>query len=135
MCRPQVLVIERSANLRLLYVEELREAGYNVASCAEPAQAAYLADGSTVALVLADGGCSLPDAARAARQVRRLFPDAAVVVQTTSAHCVRGMLPTAADALLLKSSDLTELKHTTAELVPRGHTWDPDGRATSLVTL
>jgi len=110
MHRPHILVIEKWSNLALLYAEELRDEGYEVFVVGELTQALRLPGRSTFDLVLVDGGSSLLDATSTTREVRQGFPGTPVVVSATLPMLCLAQGHRIADAVVSKSSDLTELK-------------------------
>ena len=114
---PHVVVIEQDPNQRLLYEWELREAGYWVVSCPSAARAHDLTCRSLAEVVVLDAGMSPEGIARTVGKTRLLFPHAAVVVHTASLLWPRHLRNGLADAFLVKSPDLSELKATVRSLV------------------
>ena len=117
MARVAITVIEPRFAQRLLYEWELVEEGYEVASYARPADALADHDRGACELVLVDGGNQVPVALEQVHKVRTVFPDATVVVHTASRAVAEACPPTLADAILLKSPDLTALRLTVQSLL------------------
>lgn len=117
MPRTQIVVIEPRFAQRLLYELELADDGYDVTSYARSSEALAPHGTPVCALLLVDGGNQVPVAVEQVRKVRRVFPEAAVVVHTASRPFVRECPSTLADAVLLKRPDLTVLKRTIRSLL------------------
>jgi len=117
MSTGRIIVIEPHQPERLLYEWELRDQGYEVAAYANAKDLSRAGSLSMPSLVLLDGGDQMPMVMDRVRNVRRSFPVAAIVVYTASrtlaSQCPSGL----ADAVLLKSADLTGLMQTIGSLV------------------
>ncbi len=107
-----VVVVERDRHQRLLYEWELGDDGHRVVTCARSASAARLASRLCIDVVIMDGLFPAGEVER----MRALFPGAAIVVHTATEAGLRSSRQTGADACLLKSSDMTQLKQTIERL-------------------
>ena len=111
MPTPRIVIIEGCLNLGLLYTDEFQDLGYGVRVFQNFDQALLNPDQSVVDLVLADGGCSQSDAVRIVGELRGGFPHAGLVIVTAATMPTTAQETVGAEALIAKSSDLTELKH------------------------
>ena len=115
--RPHVVVIEPNLNQRFLYEWELEDEGYEV-ECLPDGDLAFSSVGErTTSLVLTDGGSWPSVAKETTNRLRELFPNAAIIVHTSSVLFPRREEGVDADAVLVKSSDLTQLKQTIRALL------------------
>ena len=118
--RRPIVVIESDRWQMALYTWDLEDDGYPVLSC-DAAQSAVAECGRTPALVLLDIGAEPELAMQMIGQVRRAFPSAPLIVHSASNRCGREADLTAADAFLMKSSDLRALKRTVQVLTGGRH--------------
>ena len=114
--KSQVVVVERDSNQRLLYEWELADAGYRVATCARPRLVSGLPAHSRPDVLVVDASFG----EREVRALRRAYPSAVVVVHSACMSVVRSGHTQCADALLLKSSDMTVLKTEIQRLLGKG---------------
>ncbi|KAA0231469.1 response regulator [candidate division KSB1 bacterium] len=108
----KILIVEDERNLRRLYQMELEQDGYEVTTAADGQSALRrLADGP-VDLVLLD--LALPDGSGLdyLQQFMEMHRHVKVVINTAYPLYKRDFHCWAADAFLIKTSDLTELKST-----------------------
>jgi len=112
MMKNKILVVEDEMNLQQLYCMELEEEGYEVVTAANCRSALTRLAAEAVDLVLLD--LALPDASglECLQQCAEIKPKAKVVINTAYPLHRRDFHSWAADAFLIKSSDLSELKCT-----------------------
>ncbi len=117
MSTQRIVVIEPHQPERLLYELELRDDGYEVAAYADAEEMSRAGSLPMPSLVLLDAGDQMPMVVDRVRDVRKSFPVAAIVVHTASRTLASQCPPGLADAVLLKSADLTDLMQTIGSLV------------------
>lgn len=118
----RILVVEDDASLRLLYEEELTEAGFEVTSVAtgEDAVDAILgrsdAGFDAVVLDIRLGGM---DGLETMRRILTDRPHTAVVLNSAYGGFRSDFASWAADAYVVKSSDLSELRNSLRDAIER----------------
>jgi len=118
MLIPRIVVVEQDDSQRLLYKWEFEDEGYEVTCCGKLEDTASIAARKPADLVLMDAGSCRTAADERARQARSIFGAVPLVVHTASLYSAREGHLESADAFLLKSPDLTGLKHTVRSLLP-----------------
>ncbi|MFQ5707046.1 MAG: response regulator [bacterium] len=113
----KILLIENEEHLRGLYQIELEEEGYNVLVAGNGHEALTRLHREPVDLVVLD--LKLPDGSglEYLQEVLQLQRDVKVVINTAYPTYKLDFHTWAADAFLVKSSDLNELKRTIAGLL------------------
>jgi len=106
----RVLVVDDDEAGRLLYLEELREAGYLVEVAADGAEALRMIREARPDLVTIDLKMPGMDGIELLGHVRHLHRDLPIVISTAYGDLRRDFGTWAGDAYLTKSSDLGELK-------------------------
>jgi len=112
-----ILIVEDEESLRLLYKRELEEEGYKVETVASGEEAVKKIDGDHIDLVVLDirlGGMTGLEALEEMLLKKR---DIKVVINTAYASYKDDFSSWLADAYIIKSSDLTELKATIRNLL------------------
>ncbi|HQO04508.1 MAG TPA: response regulator [Fervidobacterium sp.] len=113
----RILVVEDEPNMRLLVTEELMDAGYEVDE-AENGEAALKRFGEkTYDLVTIDIEMPGMDGLELAGRLREIRKETKLVLLTAYSHYKSDMASWAADAYIVKSSDLTELKEVVSRLI------------------
>lgn len=114
----KILVVDDEDNVRLLIKEELEEAGYEIidASNAEKGLE-VLKENKDIDIVCTD--IEMPDISglEFAGEIRKKFSDIKIIFLTAYSHYKSEMASWAADAYVVKSMDLTELKDTISNLL------------------
>ncbi|WP_448375419.1 response regulator [Fervidobacterium sp.] len=113
----RILVVEDEPNMRLLVTEELMDAGYEVDEAENGEEAIKKFSAKAYDLVTIDiemPGMSGLELAGKLREIRR---EAKLVLLTAYSHYKSDMASWAADAYIVKSSDLTELKEVISRLI------------------
>ena len=108
----KLLVVEDEQNLRKLYKMELEEEGYDVVTAADGKGALEKLNNESVDLVVLD--LVLPDGSglKYLQEFMDLNRDIKVVINTAYTSYKMDFHSWTADAFLVKSSDLSELKDT-----------------------
>jgi len=107
-----VLIVEHNRNLRLLIEEELASEGYHTLTAASAPEAIERLNARTPDLVVLDLRLPGTHGARLAEDLRAIHPRLPIVVHTGDAAYHQNFEPRAADACVLKSSNLRKLTDT-----------------------
>ena len=119
MAQNKVLVVEDDTNQRLLYEEELREEGYEVISAGDGREALQVARDSNPDLVILDINMPAMDGLDALSQLLEINPSLPIIINTAYPGYQDSFTTWSADAYIVKSSDLTELKATVKRLLDK----------------
>ena len=119
MTQSKVLVVEDDTNQRLLYEEELREEGYEVVSAGDGREALKVAREANPDLVILDINMPAMDGLDALSQLLEINPALPVIINTAYPGYQDSFTAWSADAYIVKSSDLTELKSTVKRLLDK----------------
>ena len=106
----RILVVDDEADIRLLYQEELQEAGYEVAVAADGHEALRMVQQNRPDLMTVDMKMPGMDGIELLRRVREIYRDLPIIICTAYGDFKYDFGTWASDAYLTKSSDLAELK-------------------------
>ncbi len=112
-----ILVVDDEEAIRLLYLEELREAGYEVRAAADGTEALRMVKEARPDLMTIDLRMPGMDGVELLRRVREFHRDLPIIICTAYGDSRRDFGTWASDAYLTKSADLTELKTKIRELL------------------
>jgi len=112
-----ILVIDDEENTRLLIAEELLEAGYKVDQAASTEEARKKIESNSYDLVTLDIEMPGMNGVEFAGFLRKEIPGLRIVLLTAYSHYRHDLSSWAADAYVVKSPDLTELKETIKKLL------------------
>lgn len=115
----RVLVLDGNKYLRMLYALELASEGYEVVLAADGDEALERLKATRPDIVVMDIGKHTPAGSAHTPQALRKTYRLPVILNTTQDLSENEWLATGADACLVKSSDLSELKATIRELLVR----------------
>ncbi len=113
----RVLVVDDEEDIRLLYQEELQEAGYQVAVAADGHEALRMVQQNRPDLMTIDIKMPGMDGIELLRRVREIHRDLPIIICTAYGEYKYDFGTWASDAYLTKSADLTELKGKIRELL------------------
>ncbi|HOP81901.1 MAG TPA: response regulator [Fervidobacterium sp.] len=113
----KILVVEDEPNMRLLVTEELMDAGYEVDEAENGEAALKRFREKTYDLVTIDIEMPGMDGLELAGRLREIRKETKLVLLTAYSHYKSHMASWAADAYIVKSSDLTELKEVISRLI------------------
>ncbi len=113
----RILVVEDEPNMRLLVMEELMDAGYEVDEAEDGESALKKFAEKTYDLVTIDIEMPGMDGLELAGKLREIRKETKLVLLTAYSHYKSDMASWAADAYIVKSSDLTELKEIVSRLI------------------
>jgi DNA-binding NtrC family response regulator len=112
-----ILVVDDEVNLCRLYEKELEEAGYNVVVTHDGRKAVELVEKKGVDLVVLDIRMAGQDGIDTLHQLMQQRRDLPVILNTAYSTYRMDFNTWLADAYVIKSSDLTELKDKIQELL------------------
>ena len=124
-----ILVVDDEEAIRLLYREELSEAGYQVQVAANGSEALRMAQQSRPDLMTIDIKMPGMDGVELLRKVREIYRDLPIIICTAYGDFKRDFGTWASDAYLTKSADLAELKDKIRELLGRPSHGEKTSRA------
>jgi two-component system response regulator (stage 0 sporulation protein F) len=112
-----VLIVDDDPNQRALYEEELSDEGYRVVAAADGRQALSLAREHNPNLVVLDINMPGMDGLDTLSHLLEINSRLPVVINTAYASYQESFTSWSADAYLVKSSDLTEMKQVVRRLL------------------
>lgn len=115
--KKRVLVVEDDANQRMLYQEELAEEGYEVFAAGDGREGLKVAQECQPNLVILDINMPLMDGLDALNQLLETNPGTPTIIHTAYPGYQDSFSAWSADAYVVKSSDLSELKSTVKRLL------------------
>lgn len=113
----RVLIVEDDTNQRLLYEEELRDEGYEILSAGDGREALRIANQTKPSAVILDINMPGMDGIDTLSQLLESYPEVPVIINTAYPGYQDSFTTWSADAYIVKSSDLTELKTTLQRLL------------------
>jgi two-component system response regulator (stage 0 sporulation protein F) len=113
----RILVVDDDENLRFLYHDELTEAGYEVILAANGKEALKQLDKATPDLVILDIVMPWMDGMEALGKIIRKERDVPVILNTAYPSYRDDFMSWGADAYVVKSGDLGELKAKVREIL------------------
>ncbi|MFN4200238.1 response regulator [Fervidobacterium riparium] len=113
----RILVVEDEPNMRLLVAEELVDAGYDVDEAENGEDALRKFQERVYDLVTIDIEMPGMNGLELAGKLREIRKEAKLVLLTAYSHYKSDMASWAADAYVVKSADLTELKEVISRLI------------------
>lgn len=113
----RILVVDDEEDIRLLYQEELREAGYQVTVAVDGREALRMVQQGRPDLMTVDIKMPGMDGVELLRRVREIHRDLPIIICTAYGDFKYDFGTWASDAYLTKSADLAELKEKIHELL------------------
>lgn len=117
MSQHTILLVEDDQNQRALYEEELLDEGYNVVTAADGRAALMAVKEHSPDLVVMDINMPLMDGLDALSQMMEHDSHIPVIINSAYASYKESFSSWSADAYIVKSSDLSELKQTVKRLL------------------
>lgn len=114
-----ILVVDDEEAIRLLYREELSEAGYQVQVAASASEALRMVQQARPDLMTIDIKMPGMDGIELLRKVREIHRDLPIIICTAYGDFKSDFGTWASDAYLTKSADLAELKEKIRELLAK----------------
>jgi len=115
--KKKLLVVEDEKNLCLLYKEELTEAGYKVTAVTDAAAALDQIKKKSFDLIITDIRMPAKNGIELITQIMALRKDIPIIINTAYQSYKHDFMTWAADAYIVKSASLDELKAKIKELV------------------
>ncbi len=115
----RILLVDDEDSIHLLYSEELRDEGYEVVSAKSGAEALGLLPDVEPDLVILDINMPGMDGLEVLRRIKEQRSGLPVILSSAYPEFKQDISSWAADAYLVKISDLTELKETVRRLLGR----------------
>jgi two-component system response regulator (stage 0 sporulation protein F) len=115
----KILIVEDDENQRLLYSEELKEEGYEPITAGNGKEAMQILKKIKPDLIVLDIVMPVMDGMEALGRMIGKHKDVPIILYSSYPHYREDFMSWAADAYLVKSSDLTELKETIKNLLEK----------------
>jgi len=115
--QPTVLIVEDNQHQRQLYQEELTEEGYHVIAVGDGKEALVMMRDRRPNLVVLDVNMPGMDGLDTLSHLLEIAHQTPVIIHTAYASYKDSFVSWSADAYVVKSSDLTELKQTARRLL------------------
>ncbi len=112
-----ILVVEDDKNQRLLYEQELRLEGYGIVTAADGKEALEKALEQPLDLVIMDINLPKMNGVEAMGMILSKHKGIPIIINTAYGNYNDNFMSWIADAYIVKSSDLTELKNKIKELL------------------
>ena len=114
-----VLVVEDDKNQRLLYEQELKLEGYEVVTAADGKDALEKIQEQLPDLIIMDINMPKMDGIETMGKILGKNREIPVIINTAYSNYKDNFMSWAADAYIVKSSDLSELKNTVKEVLAK----------------
>ncbi len=118
--KKRILVVEDEGVLRFLYEEELKTEGYEVLTAGNGKEAVQKVEEGKPDLVVLDIVMPVMDGIETLGPILGKERKIPIILHTSHAEYQEDLKSWAADAYVIKSSDLSELKATIRKLLERG---------------
>jgi len=116
----KVLLVEDEEALRVLYQDGLKAEGYEVLTARNGKEAIQQLEKGKPDLVILDIVMPVMDGMEALGRILGKNRKIPIILHTSYSHYKEDFMSWAADAYIMKSSDLTELKEKIRELLAKG---------------
>ena len=120
----KILVVEDDESQRILYHDELSEAGYEVMLAANGREALNQLDKDKPDLIILDIVMPVMDGMETLGRIIREYRDVPIILNTAYSSYKNDFMSWGADAYVVKSADLGELKEKVREIL-RGPGYQP----------
>jgi DNA-binding response OmpR family regulator len=117
MSKKKIMIVDDEDAIRLLYAEEFEDEGYDVASYGSGQEALDNFDKEKPDLVVLDIAMPGMSGLDVLSKIKEISPDTPVIMSTAYSHYKEDFYTWAADAYIVKSPDLTQLKEKIKELL------------------
>ena len=114
-----ILVVEDDKNQRLLYEQELKLEGYEVVTASDGKDALEKIQEQLPDLIIMDINMPKMDGIETMGKILGKNRDIPVIINTAYSNYKDNFMSWAADAYIVKSSDLSELKNTVKEVLAK----------------
>ncbi len=114
-----VLVVEDDKNQRLLYEQELKLEGYEVVTASDGKEALEKAQEQLPNIIIMDINIPKMDGIETMGKILSRNKEIPIIINTAYSNYKDNFMSWAADAYIVKSSDLSELKNTVKEVLAK----------------
>ena len=128
----KILLVEDDGNQAILYQQELEADGYEVVLASNGREAIQKVEEAQPDLIVMDVSMPGMDGIEAMGRILSEHNKLPVILNTAYASYKDNFLSWSADAYVIKSSDLTELKETIAKLLEKRKNKRPDDTAAAI---
>ena len=115
--KKKIMVVDDEEAIRILYEEEFNDEGYTVVSCSDGNEALERFDKENPDLVILDIAMPGVSGLEVLSKIKEKSPKTPVIMSTAYSHYKDDFYTYVADAYIVKSPDLTELKDKVKELL------------------
>ncbi len=115
--KKKIMVVDDEEAIRILYEEEFNDEGYTVVSCSNGNEALERFDKENPDLVILDIAMPGVSGLEVLSKIKEKSPKTPVIMSTAYSHYKDDFYTYVADAYIVKSPDLTELKDKVKELL------------------
>ncbi|AEA34425.1 response regulator [Hippea maritima] len=115
--KKKIMVVDDEDAIRLLYEEEFEDEGYEVVSCASGDEAIEKFEQEKPDLVILDIAMPGMSGLDVLAKIKEKSPKTPVIMSTAYSHYKNDFYTYVADAYIVKSPDLTELKEKVTQLL------------------
>lgn len=112
-----ILLVEDDKNQRLLYVQELKHEGYHIIAAKDGLEAIELTKTQLPDLIVMDINMPRMDGIESMGRILSEHKNIPIILNTAYSNYQDNFMTWSADAYIIKSSDLTELKNKIKELI------------------
>lgn len=114
-----ILIVEDEKNQRLLYEEELKLEGYEIMTAADGKEALEKVQEQLPDIIVMDINMPRMDGIETMGKILSKSKKVPIIINTAYSNYKNNFMSWAADAYIVKSSDLTELKDKIRELLDK----------------
>jgi CheY-like chemotaxis protein len=114
-----ILVVEDDKNQRLLYEQELKLEGYEVVTASDGKEALKKAQEQLPDIIIMDINIPKMDGIETMGKILSRNKEIPIIINTAYSNYKDNFMSWAADAYIVKSSDLSELKNTVKEVLAK----------------
>ena len=113
----KILIVENESQQRWLYADELRSDGHQVIAVGQGEQALSVLEHMPIELIVMDLKFTDDQCPDYLQKIVMQHRNVKVIINSASLNCMQDFQTWAADRFIIKSSDLSELKHTIDEMM------------------
>ncbi len=114
-----ILVVEDDKNQRLLYEQELKLEGYEVVTASDGKEALEKAQEQLPNIIIMDINIPKMDGIETMGKILSRNKEIPIIINTAYSNYKENFMTWAADAYIVKSSDMSELKNTVKEVLAK----------------
>jgi two-component system response regulator (stage 0 sporulation protein F) len=119
MANEKILLVDDEENLLMLYKQELLDEGYQVTTAGDAREGTEKIKHEDLDVVIMDIRMPAMDGLEAIGKILGLKKDIPIILNTAYSNYKEDFMSWAADAYVVKSSDLTQLKNTIRDVLDK----------------